>query len=403
MTRIRMLNYTIIRFLKTLPFAILGAVIPAFFIFTIAGFIKDNLYRNQPIVKTTVGVVTEDIKEKTFNKALDILNNTESTKISLNFEQYDTLEHSIKELKNGNVVAVMYFPRNVVQGIKDGENVPVKIYFSDSTDISQVFIKEFANALGVVLASAETSIYTISDFYSDQDIDTEETQAAYNAINAISTIYMTSREKLFHVIDTSSETSHSLTCYYIASGIVLFLLFFGCAFCNNMGNDDDSFLSMMRCRHIGSIYYMFIKVFSYFICLTIMLGSALLAYSKISSANILSHNTGSVILTLIVTILFFSAYTLFVFRLSHTPSLCILIMFIIGSVLSLLSGLIIPMSFFPDAMRNVGEIMPTAYIHEAVMDILSGYKCDVLKPILIYTIAFFLLSVIITAVRKREQ
>lgn len=385
-----------------LPLALVGAIIPVTLIVILAIYAATNVYSQEDLVKARVAIVADDMSDKTYGKIMTFLENMDSTSTALTFEKMEP-DEAKKQLDSGDIVGIMHLPAHVVGGIIRGEDTaPIDVIFPKTFNLSTVFLSELTKSAVSYLTVAQACTYATYDIYdkiANNDID-----AAIDTMDIINLSYVLNREDMFKVKTIGSSNANNMMTFYIASGILLFMLFLGCAFTNTLKNDEDAFLFLLYSKKIRSGYYILYKLAGYVLCLWALLMLGFTALTLIIKGNktltpVINANS---IITMLMIALLIGAFTLMIFQLSKNPSSSILLLFLLGSVMTIMSGCIIPKAFFPTKIAAFGSVLPTGYIHKGLINLLTGQKYASFIPMLIYSFCFYEIAVIMAMINKRR-
>lgn len=402
MLNLRLFLLTLKKYFKMIPAAIIGSIIPATFIVILAIFASKNIYKSEKLVKADVALVTNDLSDKNYSRAMNFVENMESTSSTVRFVRMD-MDEALDKLDNGEIVGIMHLPDNVVHNILDGEESPIEIIFPKDVSISTVFLSELSKSAISFLATAQAGTFTLGDIYSDIDMY-DSVYSAYDTVDLINLSYVLAREDLFTKKTVGVSGNTNIIAFYIASGILIFMLFLGCAFSNTLKYDEAPFMMLLHSNKVRSAFYILYKLIGYTLCLFIFLTAGICsikAFVKNNEIANISINAKTILMILLISALI-ASFTLMIFQIVNSPSASVLLLFLLGSIMSIISGCIIPKVFFPDAVSAIGAHLPTGYIHKGLLTILGGGKYSGIIPMLIYVFAFYEISVIFAMVNKRR-
>ncbi|HKM04210.1 MAG TPA: ABC transporter permease [Lachnospiraceae bacterium] len=394
-TILQLIRIEMKRAIKSLPQLILGAIVLSVMIGTIAFCSGKFLYGKGPLAKVSIGLVVDN-NSTNINWVVDFMSHMKSTENMFDF-QMETKENAYVLLENNDISAIMMIPDDVLGSIMDGTNHHVQVIFSKSSSISNILLQELSRSGAKILSSAQASIYTITDLYIEYGLSSylNDTQLALNITNLQ---YALMRDELFRTSSTSTTGAVSVVSYYVASGILLFLLLWGTTYSYFLKKDSPPFQQKLTCLGIHSTSYILIKLFvtftTYFLSIGFLLSIVTIYMKIVWNFNIIFSMM--TILSVFIIILCISTFILLLFEFAPTPTSGILLLFIMSILLIFLSGGFIPSAFFPNNLRHFSDYLPTTYLRNEIIHVLiSKYEASNLVPLVLYTIVFLLLTIAI--------
>lgn len=406
------------KYIKQLPIATLLSAI-LILIIGIACFVVSNtLYAKEPLIQSTVAIVTEEPEDVYLDFILQIMKNNEVAGESLNFEFYDA-ESAKADLQNGKILAILDFPEHAVEGILNGVNSPISVIYGDKKDITSIILYEVTNTLGNLLSSAQAGTYATSEVYLYEDAR-NLLGNAFEKVDFLNFGYVLDRERTFTVESVSFGNTSSIGLFYFVSDIVFLLVMLGGSYNHLLCFDHSAFYDYSESRGISKFSYLWIRFLSYgsFLSLILVISYSLLALlSKYNSnfSNTLGqiHFTASHLLLILLIGFFLSAYMIFLSNISASSSLNTMFIFVFGIILLICSGSIIPSAFLPTPLRKIGTLTPTYALHNLLLTMLqssnvfSKHIAETNMPftyiitLLVWTIFFIMLTVLLIKSRKK--
>lgn len=157
--------------------------------------------------------------------AVSFIGSMDSVRDWCRFEKMD-LESALKQLAQGEVLAVISLPEQVVEHILDGTNVPAVLYFREDMPGSTLLFEELARAGVSLLETAQAEIYAADELQVLYGIE-DDLAVMYRDINRYNLYLALDREKLFQVRTLSATGSTGLFAYYAGAGLALFMFCIG--------------------------------------------------------------------------------------------------------------------------------------------------------------------------------
>ncbi len=209
------------RALQRVPQLFAGVVVLMFLAGTTALFASRALYGEQAAGRIPVAVVLPE-EELLAKKALSMIASLDSVKSMCDFV-YQDRETALEMLKAGEVYAVMEVPEGLVQGIMDGSNVPVRIYFPENAGIESRIFQELTDAGAGILGAAQAGIYAGDQLCAAYGLESQIPLLEQD-LNRIFLSYSLPREDYFRHIQVDATGDLGPASFYGASAYILILL-----------------------------------------------------------------------------------------------------------------------------------------------------------------------------------
>lgn len=379
-------------FIKFLPYIVIGGIIPLFIIGSVCFYGANNLYKDQPLGVARVAVVTEDIDQSYVDFALNYLDNLDSTSLALEFVEMSASEAN-EALDRRDIIAVISFNMDQLNGIMYGANIPIDVTFSDSLDITSVILTELTRAGASFLSSAQASTYTLAQIYRSHDAG-DYLQEAFNSIDYTNFTYVLQRGRSFSNVNGNYGGTANLLSYYVGNGLMIYILLLGCAFAPRFAAKETAFFERLKLNKIPVFVTNLISFLCYYICLVLYTSLLIFAISKVDLVYLkgvigLSFNMRSFLYVLLIC-LFASAYTTFIYSLSRKTQYCVLLQFIITLIICFISGGFLPRAFMPMSVNKIANFTRLSDIQYLFTCLVADIRFD--KPLVIVIIAILLLT-----------
>lgn len=398
--------------LKLLPGMLLEAILLICILAGVAYGAGKLIYQNSPIIEITIGVVEEEENPIT-DLMLQYIQSMESVSETCRF-QLMSKEEAFSLLEEQKLAAVLVLPSQLVEGILTGENAPVKVYFPEGAGMESALLKELTDAGVGMLRVAQAEIYGIYD--TAQAFDALEDLSVLEAdINQKNLAFALDRLALFQAEKVSATGGLTVVQYYIASGMILFLLLLGMACCPMMQPYTTVMSGQLSRQGIGVVKQCFGKWMCGFGSLvigftcTIIFAILIILIAGVEN-NSFVHKTISewlskvglqqagIILLIIVCV---TTFVFLVFQIANSGVTAILALFFLSIVMVYCSGVFLPPVFLPETVQAIGKILPTTYLIEAAGSLFADNTTDALVGILFgYTIIFGVCAYLVTIIRN---
>lgn len=378
------------RTIKLLPAMLLEAALLFAILGAVAYGASKFLYRDSPILQITIAVIEEEENPLT-NLAMQYIQGMESIAASCQFLVVSK-EEGFSMLQEGKAAAALVLPGGMIDGIMNGNNVPVQVYFPEHAGIESALLKELTDAGVQMLRVAQAEIYGIYDTAKNYGA-LEQLSVLEGEIDRFNLAFALERLALFQVQEVSATGNLSFLQYGIASGVVFFLLLLGMA-CYPVMQSYPAVLQEQFLRQgisigrqcIGKwlcgVCSMGIGFFSLFLMIKGLSGA--FGYTAWMPEIGIGQSIVCVVILLCAT-----TFIYFIFQLADNTTAAILLLFFLSVVMVYCSGGFLPSVFLPEAVQKIGRILPTAYLIEAVGSLYLGKMPGRTIVVLLCYTAFF--------------
>lgn len=393
--------------IKELPYALWGISALCLILGTVAFCAAKLLYQQEDLTRSDVAIVTNDTEDSYLQLAMNLIDNMDSTSLTMDFHLMSDQE-ARSALQRNQVIAVLFLPEQLINGILYGTNPPIRVLFSTKDALSSVFLTETTLAGARLLSGAQAAIYAAGEIHTAFDKQ-DALSDAYDTINRTNLNYALNREKLFTEDATSLQGTGSTTIYYAAAGILLILFFITTAFTAMLRRESRDYYQLLFSRNISSLQYLLAKIcslalFLFLLQILLYLIASLVPALKDVEGLILRPRRilkSSYLLFFLSNSLLLSAYANLIFLAAKDVSSGILLSYSISSLLAFCSGCIIPVAFFPASLQKISTFLPAYYMHKELIELLEGSRITLSAPVLIYPVLFTIFCIIIFNCRRR--
>lgn len=370
--------------MRMLPRMLLQAILLMVIIGTIAFCGVKSMEKEPLAVSVDIAVVAEDDNAVT-QMAIGFVESMESVSEFCSFRQVSE-EEGFALLEEGKVAALILLPEQLVEGIMNGQNPAVEIYFAKQAGLESMLFKELTDAGAGLLNVAQAQIYGAGDTAAAYDF-TDKLSVMEMEIDSYNLAFALDRLALYETEQISATGQMSTLQYFAASAVVLFLLLFGMALYPVMQPEPAVFRRQLARQGVGLWW----QDFCQWLCglLSVGLMSILcLAVSRIAAAW--SGNSGKkielfgrgqraghmegIVFLILLGIVLISTLVYLVYSLAGSRVSGILLLFMISIIMIYLSGGLVPSMFLPETMQKIGDKLPTAYLIRAAGSMFAGYR-----------------------------
>lgn len=346
------------------------------------------LYRDTPVLQITIAVSWKEENPLT-DLLLDYVQGMESVSEVCRFLTVSE-EEAFVLLQEGKAAAVLLLPDNVAEGIMNGENVPVQVFFPEDAGLESALLRELTDAGVRMLRVAQAEIYGMYD-----------TAKAYGALERLAVLetdidrdnlaFALERLALFRVQEVSATGSLSVLQYAAASAAVFFLLLLGMACYPVMQPYSAALRKQLIREGIGAGRQCFGKWLSgtfgmgigaLFFGLSADMGLRLAGYDFLMpKAGFRQAGVCLLILLCASTLVFL------VFQFAGNGTAAVLLLFFLSVVMQYLAGGFLPSVFLPEAVRKIGKLLPGTYLIEAAGSLYTGSLSGTTAlPLILFTV-----------------
>lgn len=332
------------------------------------------LYREAPVFEVTVAVVEEE-KNPLTEFAINYIQGMESISEICRFLTV-TEKEGFSMLQDGRAAALLVLPDSVIEGIMNGENRPVQVYFPDDAGIESALLKELTDAGVRMLRVAQAQIYGIYDTAREYDV-LEGLAVLEGDIDSYNLAFALERLALFTQREVSATEKLSVFEYAAASGVLFFLLLLGMA-CYPMMRSDPAVMERQLMRGgigIGA------QCFGKWLCglcgmgagfgMFLFVAKGIMAVFAVPSVYGQPGRPAGAGLLLFV-LLCITTFAFMIIQLAGNGTAAILILFAASTIMLYFSGGFVPMVLLPETVQRISRFLPTTYLVQAVGCLFSG-------------------------------
>lgn len=378
------------RMMKLLPVMLLEAAVILAVISMVAFGAMRLLYRDSSAVQITVAVIEEEENPLT-DLVLNYVQGMESIADSCRFVTVSE-EEGFSMLREGTAAAALVLPGGMIEGILNGNNVPVQVYFPEDAGVESALLKELTDAGVQMLRVAQAEIYGVYDTAKTYDA-LEHLSVLEADIDKYNLAFALDRLALFQTQEISATGNLSVVQYGIASGVIFFLLLLGMACYPVMQAYPAVLQKQLKRQGIG----VGMQCFGKWLCgsCSMLIGFTgfwlfIKGILTMSGHAAWLPKTGVIQLGMyFVILLCASTFVFMVFQLAGSTTAAILLLFFLSTIMLYLSGGFLPSVFLPETIQKIGKFLPTTYLIEAAGSLyLRQISGKTVAALLLYTVIF---------------
>lgn len=370
-----------------LPRMLLQAILLIVIIGMIAFCGVKSMEKEPLAVSVDIAVVVRDDNAMT-QMAIGFVESMESISEFCSFRQVSE-EEGFALLEEGKAAALILLPEQLVEGIMNGQNPAVEIYFAKQAGLESMLFKELTDAGAGLLNVAQAQIYGAGDTAAAYDF-TDQLSVMEMEIDSYNLAFALDRLALYKTEQVSVTGQMSALQYFAASGAVLFLLLFGMALYPVMQPEPTVFRKQLAREGVGFWW----QDFCQWLCGLISVGlmSILcLAVGRIAVAwlghsgqktELFGRGQGHIIgiaFLILLGIMLISTFVYLLYSLAGSRVSGIMLLFAASLMMIYLSGGLVPSMFLPEMMQRIGDKLPTGYLIRAAGSMFVGYRSRTMR------------------------
>ena len=285
----------------------------------------------------------------------------ESVKSICRFNYMEEKE-ALNEFEAGNLAAVVVIPDGFYHDVQVGLNPPARIYFpKDAGLISNIFKEVMISGVSY-LQTAEAGVYSVLDaantYGADISIGEIGNVIALQYVNEI-----LARDKMFTSTVVSPLGELSVIGYYLASGIVIILMFSGISYSFLYSKNSKAVEDKLKVNGLNKVVCGILKTLSMFPFVYntgMILYGISLCINKYFELDILEYR-GSIWGLMAILAITLCIYFELIYDITGQGKAGILVLIIINVIGCSVCGLIIPQAYMADWVSCVGDVLPMKY------------------------------------------
>lgn len=334
-------------------------------------------------VRADIGVVIREDNMMT-QMALKYVENLESASQICHFVELSE-EEGFAALKKRECVALIVLPEQLIEGIMNGKNPSVEIYFPQDAGLESMLLRELTESGEGLLCVAQAQIYGAYDTAARYGM-MDTLSVMQGEIDSYNLAFALDRLAVYDEETVSVSGRMSIVQFYASSAMILFLMLTGMAVYPVMQRAPSVFRKQLVRQGTGEVWQCFCKWFCGFLCMGLMclltgvlLWAVRLMFPEVSPVRVLFTGTGgdshlmARIMSGMMIVVTVSVLIYFIYSLAEGRTAAVLINFLLSVTMLYLSGGLVLSVFLPEAVQAVGGKLPTAYLIGAAGGILGGY------------------------------
>lgn len=358
--------------------------------------------------KIQIGIVG-DVTDSYLELGIYALQNMDDTRYTVDFYTL-TEEEARKKLENGELTAYIRIPEGFVESVMVAENKTITyVTASSAVNFGSILMQELVDVVSNLLVESQNGIYGMQEFANKYGLPEDVFWDATMDMNKRYLEYILYRGNLYDIEVVGVSNQLSMTGYYVCGIVLLLFLLWGINGSTLLIKKDFALTKMLASKGQSVTSQVLGEYLAYL---------GLMAVSLMSMISILLlgiQKSGVVIpewiqygesgmyrflVSVLPVLIMIGAMQFLMYELTSEFVSGVLLQFVVGIALAYLSGCLYPISFFPDSIQLLADILPTGMALRYMNQIMLA-ETAVMQGIgvILYSIAFLVLAIFVR--RKR--
>ena len=399
------------RALRLLPLAVISSILillglglTAFMLFK-----PDEMAQGKKKIEVAVVGNTE---ESYLGFGIGMLNNLDSSRVSINFSYMSEDEAKDKLLK-GEVSGYIVVDDDFIEALGRGENIPIKYVTQKDGGLIEMVARDTAGVISSIIVNSEKAIYAMQAYMNINGREDEIAAHTKNMNNNFLSIVL-SRKNIYDV-NIADGLRGASTLEYYSSGLMIFFTFLlGIGSGLFLVKTDKALYRLLYIRghnavsqvlgeYIAFSMILMVSVFTIFLSISVVILSAHIDIN--ASYENFSISAIEFVVRFIPVIFMLSAFIFLIYELAGDIISSVIAVFITAISLAYISGCLYPADFFPKAVRNISALLPLGAALRYMLGAFADSNKSVLYTVVlfIYMLAFLILSFILRKQRLEKN
>ena len=362
-------RYFILQLKRTLRYFLTMFISTTILVFSIAFLASVMLEKeasSEKKMKVQVGLVG-DTSNTYLEFGLFALRHIDSSRFAIDIIEMSETE-AVERMGNGTLNAYIIIPENFAEQLEMGINTPITyVTCNGAMGLTSFLMIEIAEEISKLITGAENMIFAVQNYgyrYRIKEAYQNETVELlfFQVVNSL-----VARTELFEIDVTGISGGVTLVEYYLCALTIVFLLFLGIAFCHIYVKKDMTMTKILVSRgctpgrQIVGEYssYLLLIGASFFVAAGYVGGLYLIFKEQIVEMIDLQWDKVSLFLTgILPVVILITAVQFLLFSAVPDVVSSILLQFVFVFGMGYVSGCFYPMSFLPEVVQEIGNILP---------------------------------------------
>lgn len=340
---------------------------------------KNNSSENK--LKVKIGLVG-DTSNEYLEFALFALRHLDSSRFAIEIIEIQEEEEARQQMNNARLSAYIVIPDNFADLLEYGINTPITYVNSGATNVSTLIMVEIADEVSQIITDAENMLFAVQHFgylhelpeaYQDETVEQLFFQIMDNVL---------ARHQCYDIELCGISDGLSLVEYYISALAVFYILLMGISCCHMYVKRDMARNRILQSQGYGcgmqllGEYGSYLLVVLFDVALAVGYVFLLFWIAKEPLVGLIEGlsegGLPALFFSLVPVIFLISALQFCLFEAVSDVISGILLQLVFAIGMGYLSGCFYPVSFFPDVMQRISDVLPVGIALQFVQKNLSG-------------------------------
>ena len=303
------------------------------------------------VQKINIGVAADGEDLEYLEMGIYVLQHMESTKEICHFEIVEA-DEGMQKLEDKRLDALFLFPKSYVRSVYYGVEEPIELRFGTAqTGISSLLLRQLADTVSNLMIDSKAGVYAMQDMYEGWGIkyktDADELTGHYM-------LKILDRQKIFETQKGDMLEGMTVPVYYGCAAFVLLFLMWGLC-CGSIFGEQNPVLEQLLVRNGLSkgkqLVARYLALLLFFLTNYGLLSAVFLSFAGHEYLGAVCKFS---CVWLLICVLIFMIYGITRDAIGGT-----MFGFLTISILAFFSGFFYPLTYFPEWMQKVAEILPT--------------------------------------------
>ncbi len=370
-----------------------------------AALISANRAADEARQLALIGVVGRD-DNPYIRIGVDALETFDTSREELKFV-FMSEEEALSSLRAGRISAFLYLPDDFVESIYASDTHPLRFVTQEgATGIDTLLSTELASAVARLMTETQNAQYGAQQYTRDY-LPGVDPYAVDDALVDSYFAMVLSRGQLFSVKTVGLADTLSFGGYYLCGITIAFFLLWGIGASPLCSRRSAELGLALRAQGFGALRQTLGEFAAFYLLLMLgALAAGALAFtflraSALDIPELRDVSSVSLAKALALLVLCFGSMQFFLYELVPSALGGILLQFLNAAVQGYICGCFYPYTFFPAAVQRLGAFLPAGTAMRFLSAAVRGTE-GFLPELLAWTLAFFLLSVALRALRQKE-
>lgn len=319
------------------------------------------------------------------------LRSFDSTQFVLELVELDTEEEARQLLKEGQLVVYILVPDGFMEQALNGNIMPLKLVSTTAASgVVTVFKEEVSRVLSGVLLDSQKGVYGMQQAMRDNNIGNRGEQMTWLALRYAE--YVLARDRVYRVNTLGIGDTLTLGQYLVCGLSVLLVQLCCLPFAPLMIRRDLSLARMLAAKGRGAATQALVDFLVYAFGMAALAVLTLGAAAAVPMLGLSVQDALEMLwqsLPVLVTVV---AFSFMLYTLSSDLVGGVLLQFFLGVAMCFVSGCLYPVYFFPEAVQNLAQYLPTGLARSHLAGYLNGSSN--LWPLLGWSAVFCAVAVV---------